>query len=169
VNSIKYKTNLSELGLCLVRLESKFQLSFLWKQSCAAENWLSFNLLFYWNVEPAKMSRVQNHKINLPEITVYYGSCWGHAPRFAELRNMICKSIRNEIVVRGIQKGRTEFEVFINGQLAFSKLKEGHFPDLDLILEEIDNAANDSDYKINYITETESFCTCRYTSCCQIS
>ena len=88
--------------------------------------------------------------------------------RFAELRNMICKSIRNEIVVRGIQKGRTEFEVFINGQLAFSKLKEGHFPDLDLILEEIEHAANDSDYKINYITETESFCTCRYTSCCQI-
>ena len=66
---------------------------------------------------------------------------------------MLKKSLSNRILVHGMEagisifsrklytqfcfSGRNEFEVYIDGVLVFSKLKEGYFPDLDVLVAEV--------------------------------
>jgi len=82
---------------------------------------------------------------------------------------MLRKCPSNKIVVHGMEAGRTEFEVYIDGILIFSKLKEGYFPDLDALVAEVRAAVEDENYQVRPVTSTESCCTFRYTSCCQVS
>ena len=65
--------------------------------------------------------------------------------------------------------GKNDFEIFLNGHQIFSKRSVGYFPDLDSILVEVGAALEDEAYRPTTIQETESCCTFRYTSCCQIS
>ena len=69
-----------------------------------------------------------------------------------------------------ISTGRkNDFEIFLNGEQIFSKRAVGYFPDLDTVLGEVSAATENANYKPRTVEETESCCTFRYTSCCQIS
>jgi len=71
--------------------------------------------------------------------------------------------------VRGFQSGKLSFEVYVDSKMIYSKHKEGYFPDFDSLIDEIEKSVNDKDYEVRYVSDTESCCTFRYTSCCQIS
>ena len=64
--------------------------------------------------------------------------------------------------------GRNDFEVHVNGVVIFSKRRTGYFPDLDLIVTEVRMALEDPSHMPRTVTETESCCSFRYTSCCQV-
>ena len=69
-----------------------------------------------------------------------------------------------------ISTGRkNDFEIFLNGEQIFSKRAVGYFPDLDAVVEEVAAAAENENYQPGTVEETESCCSFRYTSCCQIS
>ena len=65
-------------------------------------------------------------------------------------------------------KGRNDFEVYVDGVLIFSKRRTGYFPDLDPIVAEVRLVLEDPGHKPRVVTETESCCSFRYTSCCQV-
>ena len=65
--------------------------------------------------------------------------------------------------------GRNDFEVYLDGFPIFSKRRSGYFPDLDLIVSEVRMVLEDPSHEPRTVTETESCCSFRYTSCCQVS
>ena len=108
--------------------------------------------------------------------------------RFEELRLMLKKRFRSQVLCHGFESGmlyksvprnssvmfdsslgRNDFEVHLDGFLIFSKRRSGYFPDLDLIVSEVRMVLEDPSHEPRTVTETESCCSFRYTSCCQVS
>jgi len=82
---------------------------------------------------------------------------------------MLKDRFRNQVLCHGFESGRNDFEVHVNGVIIFSKRRTGYFPDLDLIVSEVRMVLEDPSHKPRTVTETESCCSFRYTSCCQVS
>ena len=81
----------------------------------------------------------------------------------------VCKNLaRAFCFIKDSSIGRNDFEVYVDGVVIFSKRRTGFFPDLDPIVAEVRLVLEDPSHKPRLVTETESCCSFRYTSCCQV-
>lgn len=72
-------------------------------------------------------------------VRVEYCGAWGYEPRYQELYRVV-KGEFPDADVAGFVGRSGSFEIQINGQLIFSKLELGGFPQEDDILDTIQNA-----------------------------
>ena len=65
-------------------------------------------------------------------VKIEYCGSWGYYPKAVSLAETIESKFKKEVAISRGRRG--SFEVTINGELIFSKLKEGRFPDESEIL-----------------------------------
>lgn len=77
------------------------------------------------------------------QVHVEFCSGWGYGRRYEDLRREILAAFPNADV-SGSKGRRTSFEVTMNGQLAYSKLQTGKFPDYSSVVKAVAALANNS-------------------------
>lgn len=73
-------------------------------------------------------------------VKVEYCGAWGYSSRYERLKAQVLGAVPNA-QVSGVVGKKTSFEITVNGNLIFSKLKAGKFPDNDEIVEMIKKEA----------------------------
>ncbi len=67
------------------------------------------------------------------KVDVEHCSGWGYGRRYKELEKLI-KGVVSDAEVIGVKGRKSSFEIKINGELVFSKLESGKFPDFQEIV-----------------------------------
>lgn len=75
-------------------------------------------------------------------VDVEYCGKWGYEPKFKELSRYLAEKAEKAEVTGRVGRS-TSFEVTINGQLVFSKLKIGKFPKFEDVQEQVQRAQRD--------------------------
>jgi selenoprotein W-related protein len=81
------------------------------------------------SVERVKEARVKS------KVTIEYCTVWNYEPKAASLAARIRKTAG--VTPRLIASGGGAFEIRVNGELIYSKLETGEWPDFDAIAEQI--------------------------------
>ena len=82
--------------------------------------------------------------------------------------DMLRSSYGTRVVTRGVcSRYKNAFEVSINSVLVFSKREQRTFPNFDDLVQLVGDVCEG--HPPTSIMTTEDFCSCRYTSCCQLS
>jgi len=90
------------------------------------------------------------------EVIIEHCSQWGYGPRAQALKDKILSVVTDANV--NVKAGRaTSYEIIINGDLIFSKLETGQFPDDAVLIEEI-RAVASGQKKPETVTEYERGC-----------
>jgi len=66
-------------------------------------------------------------------VEVEYCGAWGYGAKYERLKAQILAAVPDAKVSGGVGK-KTSFEIKLNGQLIYSKLKSGDFPNNDEIV-----------------------------------
>lgn len=86
-------------------------------------------------------------------VHVEYCGAWGYGRRFEELKRVILSKVPSANVT-GATGRKTSFEVTVNDQVVFSKLKANAFPDFAEVADQVDNAAKGN--AVQEVTGTQS-------------
>jgi selenoprotein W-related protein len=70
-----------------------------------------------------------------PEVTIEYCTVWNYEPKAASLAARIRKTAG--VTPRLIASGGGAFEIRVNGELIYSKLETGEWPDFDAIAAQV--------------------------------
>jgi len=89
-------------------------------------------------------------------VEVEYCGGWGYARRFKELAANITARVP-EAEVTGATGRKSSFEIKINGDLAYSKLEAGGFPDMDSVIKGVEATSQGKKHTIEM--STASSCT----------
>ncbi len=67
------------------------------------------------------------------KVEVEHCSGWGYGRRYKEFEKEIKKAV-SDVEMIGVKGRKSSFEIKINGELVFSKLESGKFPDYQEII-----------------------------------
>jgi len=90
-----------------------------------------------------------------PKVHIEYCGGWGYAPRYRELAHMIKAAVPGA-QVHGQVGRQTSFEVKVNDQEIFSKLKTYAFPDFKDVVNIVKDVSEGG--KPSTVEKTESCC-----------